>query len=95
MQSLSIPHRFLTQYYTNPLLKKVQMRVCVCMCARGCGCSRLGQYAVPAAERWLCVFDECWGRLGCDAAGKGERTAAWENIAVMITTARRHRLVQQ
>uniref|UniRef100_A0A3P9C1D1 Alsin Rho guanine nucleotide exchange factor ALS2 n=1 Tax=Maylandia zebra TaxID=106582 RepID=A0A3P9C1D1_9CICH len=50
---------------------------------------RLGQYAVPADQRWICVFDECWSRLGCDAAGKGERTTAWENIAVTITTARR------
>ncbi|XP_047226297.1 alsin-like isoform X4 [Girardinichthys multiradiatus] len=49
----------------------------------------LGQYVVPAAQRWICVFDECWGRLGCDAAGMGERTAAWENIAVTIATARR------
>uniref|UniRef100_A0AAQ6IC89 Alsin Rho guanine nucleotide exchange factor ALS2 a n=1 Tax=Anabas testudineus TaxID=64144 RepID=A0AAQ6IC89_ANATE len=51
---------------------------------------RLGQYGVPADQRWGCVFDECWRRLGCDAAGKGERTTAWENIAVTITTARRH-----
>ncbi|XP_026231827.1 alsin-like isoform X2 [Anabas testudineus] len=50
----------------------------------------LGQYGVPADQRWGCVFDECWRRLGCDAAGKGERTTAWENIAVTITTARRH-----
>ncbi|KAF7216143.1 alsin isoform X1 [Nothobranchius furzeri] len=49
----------------------------------------LGQYVVPAAQRWTCVFGECWSRLGCDAAGRGERTAAWENIAVTITTARR------
>lgn len=60
-------------------------------CLNVCMCSRLGQYAVPAGQRWLCVFDECWSRLGCDAAGSGERTAAWENIAVTITTARRHR----
>ncbi|XP_076603108.1 alsin-like isoform X2 [Chaetodon auriga] len=50
----------------------------------------LGQYAVPASQRWVCVFDECWSRLGCDAPGRGERAAAWENIAVTITTARRH-----
>uniref|UniRef100_A0AAQ4QXW3 Alsin Rho guanine nucleotide exchange factor ALS2 a n=1 Tax=Gasterosteus aculeatus aculeatus TaxID=481459 RepID=A0AAQ4QXW3_GASAC len=50
---------------------------------------RLGQYAVPAAQRWLCVFDECWSRLGCDSAGRGERTAAWDSIAVTIATARR------
>ncbi|XP_070770301.1 alsin-like [Enoplosus armatus] len=50
---------------------------------------RLGQYVVPAGHRWVCVFGECWSRLGCDAAGRGERTAAWENIAVTITSARR------
>uniref|UniRef100_A0AAX7TLK5 Alsin Rho guanine nucleotide exchange factor ALS2 a n=1 Tax=Astatotilapia calliptera TaxID=8154 RepID=A0AAX7TLK5_ASTCA len=50
---------------------------------------RLLFYAVPADQRWICVFDECWSRLGCNAAGKGERTTAWENIAVTITTARR------
>uniref|UniRef100_A0A8C2ZHE2 Alsin Rho guanine nucleotide exchange factor ALS2 n=1 Tax=Cyclopterus lumpus TaxID=8103 RepID=A0A8C2ZHE2_CYCLU len=50
---------------------------------------RVGQHAVPAGQRWLCVFDECWSRLGCDSAGGGERTAAWDNIAVTITTARR------
>ncbi|XP_045909587.1 alsin-like isoform X3 [Micropterus dolomieu] len=50
---------------------------------------RLGQYVVPAGQRWACVFDECWSRLGCDAAGRGERTTAWENIAVTITSARR------
>ncbi|XP_029314929.1 alsin-like isoform X3 [Cottoperca gobio] len=50
---------------------------------------RVGQYVVPAGQRWLCVFDECWSRLGCDAAGRGERTAAWDNIAVTIATARR------
>ncbi|XP_072301245.1 alsin-like isoform X2 [Eucyclogobius newberryi] len=49
----------------------------------------LGQYVVPAAQRWLCVFDECWGRLGCDAPGAGQRTVAWDNIAVTITTTRR------
>ncbi|XP_035532247.1 alsin-like isoform X3 [Morone saxatilis] len=53
-------------------------------------CLLLGQYVVPAAQRWLCVFDECWSRLGCDGAGRGERTTAWDNIAVTITTARRH-----
>ncbi|XP_030614260.1 alsin-like isoform X3 [Archocentrus centrarchus] len=53
------------------------------------GLNRLDKYAVPADQRWICVFDECWSRLGCDAAGRGERTTAWENIAVTITTARR------
>ncbi|XP_069388473.1 alsin-like isoform X5 [Paralichthys olivaceus] len=51
---------------------------------------RLGQYLVPSAQRWGCVFTECWSRLGCDAAGRGERSTAWENIAVTITTAQRH-----
>ncbi|KAM3608464.1 uncharacterized protein V6R79_026113 [Siganus canaliculatus] len=51
---------------------------------------KLGQYVVPASQRWVCVFDECWTRLGCDGPGRGDRTAAWENIAVTITTARRH-----
>ncbi|KAF3842963.1 hypothetical protein F7725_001812, partial [Dissostichus mawsoni] len=50
---------------------------------------KVGQYVVPAAQRWLCVFDECWSRLGCEAPGRGERAAAWDNIAVTITTARR------
>ncbi|XP_034550228.1 alsin-like isoform X2 [Notolabrus celidotus] len=51
--------------------------------------TRQGQYVVPAGQRWVCVFDECWSRLGCDAPGRGERTTAWENIAVTIATARR------
>ncbi|XP_067459329.1 alsin-like isoform X2 [Thunnus thynnus] len=51
---------------------------------------RLGQYVVPAGQRWTCVFDECWSRLGCDSAARGERITAWENIAVTITSARRH-----
>ncbi|XP_037136637.1 alsin-like isoform X2 [Syngnathus acus] len=50
----------------------------------------LGQFVVAADERWLCVFDECWRRLGCDTASNGERTTAWENIAVSISSARRH-----
>ncbi|XP_047193094.1 alsin-like isoform X1 [Scophthalmus maximus] len=53
---------------------------------------RLGQYVVPAGQRWSCVFAECWSRLGCDAAGRGERNTAWENIAVTITMAQRHSL---
>ncbi|KAG7502317.1 alsin-like isoform X2 [Solea senegalensis] len=56
------------------------------------GLFRLGQYVVAAGRRWGCVFTECWRRLGCDAAGRGDRTSAWENIAVTITTARRHRI---
>ncbi|XP_063743764.1 alsin-like isoform X3 [Eleginops maclovinus] len=50
---------------------------------------KVGQLVVPASQRWLSVFDECWSRLGCDAPGRGERAAAWDNIAVTITTARR------
>ncbi|XP_077435486.1 alsin-like isoform X2 [Vanacampus margaritifer] len=50
----------------------------------------LGQYVVSADERWVCVFDECWRRLGSDVTGRGERTTAWENIAVSISSARRH-----
>ncbi|XP_077393599.1 alsin-like isoform X2 [Festucalex cinctus] len=49
----------------------------------------LGQYVVAADVRWVCVFDECWRRLGSDVAGRGERTTAWENIAVYISSARR------
>ncbi|KAF7655197.1 hypothetical protein LDENG_00059690 [Lucifuga dentata] len=51
---------------------------------------RLGQYVVPADQRWSCVFDQCWSRLGCSAAGSGERRTAWDSIAVTITTGRRH-----
>ncbi|XP_054642084.1 alsin-like isoform X2 [Dunckerocampus dactyliophorus] len=50
----------------------------------------LGQYLVAAGERWVCVFDECWRRLGCDVAGRGDRTTAWENIAVSISSGRQH-----
>lgn len=52
----------------------------------------LGQYVVPAVQRWTCVFDECWGRLGCEEPAKGQRTVAWDNIAVSITTTRRQTL---
>ncbi|KAM8857884.1 alsin-like isoform 3-T3 [Synchiropus picturatus] len=48
---------------------------------------RLGQYVVDARQRWSCVFHECWTRLGCHVAGSGDRTAAWESIAVNITNA--------
>ncbi|XP_071370510.1 alsin-like, partial [Centroberyx affinis] len=58
--------------------------------SRDRNCLHPGRYAVPAGQRWRCVFDECWSRLGCDAAGRGDRTAAWDSIAVTITTARRH-----
>ncbi|XP_068185150.1 alsin-like isoform X2 [Antennarius striatus] len=51
---------------------------------------RLGQYRVPTDQKWVCVFDECWTRLGCDATRIGDRSTAWENIAVTISTARQH-----
>lgn len=54
-------------------------------------CSRLGKYVVPAGQRWVCVFEEGWSRLGCDTTGRGDRNVAWENIAVSITAARRQR----
>lgn len=63
--------------------------VCLFLCMH----RRLGQYVVAADERWVCVFDESWRRLGCDIPGRGERTVAWENIAVSISSARRHRLI--
>uniref|UniRef100_A0A8P4G5H2 Alsin n=1 Tax=Dicentrarchus labrax TaxID=13489 RepID=A0A8P4G5H2_DICLA len=69
--------------YTKPVVDEPDNKERNCLL-------RLGQYVVPAAQRWLCVFDECWSRLGCDGAGRGERTAAWDKIAVTITTARRH-----
>ncbi|XP_035532250.1 alsin-like isoform X5 [Morone saxatilis] len=69
--------------YTKPVVDEPDNKERNCLL-------RLGQYVVPAAQRWLCVFDECWSRLGCDGAGRGERTTAWDNIAVTITTARRH-----
>ncbi|XP_072768125.1 alsin-like isoform X2 [Nerophis lumbriciformis] len=50
----------------------------------------LGQHVVAAGERWVCVFDECWRRLGCDVAARGDRTTAWENIAVSIASGRQH-----
>ncbi|XP_076011850.1 alsin-like isoform X3 [Genypterus blacodes] len=51
---------------------------------------RLGQYVVTADQRWICVFDECWSRLGCSAVGRGERSTAWDNIAIAIASARQH-----
>lgn len=60
-----------------------------CMCL--IPCSSLGRYVVPAGQKWVCVFEECWSRLGCDSTGRGDRSAAWENIAVSITAARRQR----
>uniref|UniRef100_A0A6Q2YD50 VPS9 domain-containing protein n=1 Tax=Esox lucius TaxID=8010 RepID=A0A6Q2YD50_ESOLU len=52
--------------------------------------SRLGVLAVRPEEKWKAVFEECWRSLGCEAAGQGENQLAWENIAVALTTSRRH-----
>ncbi|XP_056144962.1 alsin-like isoform X2 [Lampris incognitus] len=49
----------------------------------------VGRYKVPAEQRWQCVFEECWSRLGCDPAGTPDRSTAWEKIAVTITAGRR------
>ncbi|KAJ8003567.1 hypothetical protein DPEC_G00149690 [Dallia pectoralis] len=51
---------------------------------------KLGVLAVPPEEKWKAVFEECWRSLGCESAGKGENQLAWENIAVALTTSRRH-----
>nr|XP_057908425.1 alsin isoform X2 [Doryrhamphus excisus] len=51
---------------------------------------KLGRLCVRAEEKWQAVFDECWTQLGCEAAGQGEHWKAWENIAVALTTSRRH-----
>ncbi|KAM6946062.1 alsin-like [Aplochiton taeniatus] len=45
--------------------------------------------AVQVEQKWRCVFEECWSRLGCDALGQGDRRRAWENIAVILTSGRR------
>uniref|UniRef100_A0A6Q2YTM8 Alsin Rho guanine nucleotide exchange factor ALS2 b n=1 Tax=Esox lucius TaxID=8010 RepID=A0A6Q2YTM8_ESOLU len=50
----------------------------------------LGVLAVRPEEKWKAVFEECWRSLGCEAAGQGENQLAWENIAVALTTSRRH-----
>ncbi|XP_034145403.1 alsin isoform X3 [Esox lucius] len=51
---------------------------------------QLGVLAVRPEEKWKAVFEECWRSLGCEAAGQGENQLAWENIAVALTTSRRH-----
>ncbi|XP_051564590.1 alsin isoform X2 [Myxocyprinus asiaticus] len=48
-----------------------------------------GHYAVPAEEKWKTVFEECWGRLGCETPGQGLYEKAWENIAISLTARRR------
>ncbi|KAK3543549.1 hypothetical protein QTP70_023880, partial [Hemibagrus guttatus] len=49
----------------------------------------VGRYAVPAEQKWIAVFEECWSRLGCETPGVGETERAWENIAVILTANRR------
>ncbi|XP_076871765.1 alsin isoform X2 [Brachyhypopomus gauderio] len=50
---------------------------------------KLGQLAVPSEEKWKAVFEECWRSLGCDVAGQGETSTAWDRIAIALTTNRR------
>lgn len=54
-----------------------------------CVYSVAGQHAVPAEERWKAVFQECWGRLGCETPEQGLYEKAWENIAISLTARRR------
>uniref|UniRef100_A0AAQ4Q1Y9 Alsin Rho guanine nucleotide exchange factor ALS2 n=1 Tax=Gasterosteus aculeatus aculeatus TaxID=481459 RepID=A0AAQ4Q1Y9_GASAC len=49
---------------------------------------KLGRLCVCAEDKWQAVFEECWSQLGCEAAGCGENTKAWENIAAALTTSR-------
>uniref|UniRef100_UPI0037E8EF96 alsin n=1 Tax=Semicossyphus pulcher TaxID=241346 RepID=UPI0037E8EF96 len=51
---------------------------------------KLGRLCVCAEDKWHAVFEECWSQLGCEAPGRGENWKAWENIAVALTTSRRH-----
>ncbi|XP_037617894.1 alsin isoform X2 [Sebastes umbrosus] len=51
---------------------------------------KLGRLCVSAEDKWQAVFEECWSQLGCEAPGQGENWKAWENIAVALTTSRRH-----
>uniref|UniRef100_A0A3Q1G4H7 Alsin Rho guanine nucleotide exchange factor ALS2 b n=1 Tax=Acanthochromis polyacanthus TaxID=80966 RepID=A0A3Q1G4H7_9TELE len=51
---------------------------------------RLGRLCVCAEDKWQAVFEECWTQLGCDSPGQGDNGKAWENIAVALTTSRRH-----
>lgn len=51
---------------------------------------KLGRLCVRAEDKWQAVFEECWSQLGCEAPGRGENWKAWENIAVALTTRRRH-----
>lgn len=51
---------------------------------------KLGRLCVCAEDKWQAVFEECWSQLGCEVPGQGESLRAWENIAVALTTSRRH-----
>ncbi|XP_019120648.2 alsin isoform X2 [Larimichthys crocea] len=51
---------------------------------------KLGRLCVSAEDKWQAVFEECWSQLGCEEPGQGENWKAWENIAVALTTSRRH-----
>nr|XP_033471621.1 alsin isoform X4 [Epinephelus lanceolatus] len=51
---------------------------------------KLGRLCVSPKDKWQAVFEECWSQLGCEAPGRGESWKAWENIAVALTTSRRH-----
>ncbi|XP_042369074.1 alsin [Plectropomus leopardus] len=51
---------------------------------------KLGRLCVSPEDKWQAVFEECWSQLGCEAPGQGENWKAWENIAVALTTSRRH-----
>ncbi|KAK2857090.1 hypothetical protein Q5P01_005825 [Channa striata] len=51
---------------------------------------KLGRLCVCAEDKWQAVFEECWRQLGCEEPGQGENGKAWENIAVALTTTRRH-----
>uniref|UniRef100_A0A8P4KN59 Alsin Rho guanine nucleotide exchange factor ALS2 b n=1 Tax=Dicentrarchus labrax TaxID=13489 RepID=A0A8P4KN59_DICLA len=50
----------------------------------------LGRMCVCAEDKWRAVFEECWSQLGCEVPGQGDNWKAWENIAVALTTSRRH-----
>ncbi|XP_066518797.1 alsin isoform X2 [Hoplias malabaricus] len=50
---------------------------------------KLGRLAVPSEDKWKAVFGECWSRLGCESAGQGETSTAWDNIAIALTVNRR------
>ncbi|XP_053719286.1 alsin isoform X1 [Synchiropus splendidus] len=51
---------------------------------------KLGRLCVSAEDKWHAVFEECWRQLGCESPAQGETRKAWENIAVALTSNRRH-----